>query len=101
MKVLYSTGTVVQFDGNHYYNNAIQSTYRRYLVLGDEVNVICHMKKGDRGSNDMIDEKHVSFTFVRKVNTFKIQEKVWNDVTNANEVFNYKYIGFMRTTKNR
>lgn len=71
MKVLYSTGTVVQFDGKHYYNNAIQSTYRRYLVLGDEVNVICHMKKVDKGSNDLVDENHVTFTFVDKVNTFK------------------------------
>lgn len=70
MKVIYSTGTVVQFDGKHYYNNAVQSTYKRYLVLGDEVNVICHVKEVDKGSNDMIDEGHVSFTFVNKVNSF-------------------------------
>lgn len=46
MKVLYSTQSVVEYDGQHYYDNQIQATYKRYLILGDEITVLGYKKTG-------------------------------------------------------
>lgn len=69
MKVLYSTQSVVEFDGCHYYNNAIKATYPRYFVLGDEITVLTHMIAVDKPKSDMIDDNAVRFVFIPKLNS--------------------------------
>ena len=71
MNIIFSTQSVVEYDGNSYYSNAVQATYRRYLCLGDKITIICFKKDVAKASNDLIDEGAVTFSFVKKINTFK------------------------------
>ena len=82
MKVIYSTGSVVQYDGHHYYNSAVQATYKRYLTLGDKIVVICYKEDVETPSGDKIDEDNISFVFVNKINTVK---KFFSDLRTRNE----------------
>ena len=70
MKVLYSTQSVVEYDGQHYYSNPVQATYKRYLTLGEDITVISYLKKTDKPKSDLVDDGAVKFTFAKKVNTF-------------------------------
>lgn len=69
MKVLYSTQAIVQFDGKNYFSNAVQSTYPRYTVLGDEIICLAHIKKVAIGTEDMIDKDAIKFVHVDKINS--------------------------------
>lgn len=69
MKVLYSTQAVVQFDGKHYYSNAVQSTYPRYKVLGDHLVCLAYIKHVDSGTEDKVDEGALEFVEIAKINT--------------------------------
>ena len=71
MKVLYSTQSVVEFDGHHFYSNAINATYPRYLTLGEKLTVLCHYKKCDIPQSDMIPDNVIRFVFINKLNTLK------------------------------
>lgn len=71
MKVLYSTQSVVEFDGKHYYNNAVNATYPRYLALGDEITVLTHSKKVNKPQSNMIADNAVRFVFIPKINSLK------------------------------
>ena len=71
MKVLYSTQSVVEYDGCHYYNNAVNATYPRYLALGDEVTVLTHMKTVDTPQSNLIEDGAVRFVFIPKINNLK------------------------------
>jgi len=71
MKVLYSTQSVVEFDGHHYYSNPVQATYKRYLTLGEDITVLSYMKHVEKPQSDHVDEGAVKFVFVKKVNTLK------------------------------
>lgn len=70
MKVLYSTQSVVEYDGQHYYSNPVQATYKRYLTLGENINVFCYLKNTRQPKSDLVDDGAVKFTFAKKVNTF-------------------------------
>lgn len=69
MRVIYSTQAVVQFDGNHFYSNAVQSTYPRYKALGDHLVCLAHIKHVEKGTEDKVDEGALEFVEVAKVNT--------------------------------
>ena len=69
MRVIYSTQAVIQFDGVHYYSNAVQSTYQRYKVLGDTIVCLAQIKKVDKGTEDKIDDNELKFIEIGKVNT--------------------------------
>ena len=71
MKVLYSTMSVVEYDGSHYYNNPIKATYPRYLPLGDDITVICFLKNTKQAKQDLIEDGVLKFRFVRKTNSLK------------------------------
>jgi len=71
MRVLYSTQSVVEYDGQHYYSNAVKATYPRYLLLGDEVTVLCHLKQVKEPQSDIIEDGAVSFSFIPKTNNLK------------------------------
>jgi len=71
MKVLFSTQSIVEYDGVHYYSNPIQATYKRYLTLGDRITVLCHVKKVEISHSDMIDDDAVEFCFINKINSLK------------------------------
>ena len=71
MKVVYSSQTTVEFDGEYYYSNAIRSTYGRYLTLGDEISVICYVKKVERPTHDRVEYEHLSFIPIIKKNSLK------------------------------
>lgn len=71
MKVLYSTQSVVEYDGQHYYSNPVKATYPRYLPLGDEVTVLCHVKNVVTPQSDMIEDGAVKFSFIPKINKLK------------------------------
>ena len=71
MKVLYSTQSIVEYDGVHYYSNPIQATYKRYLTLGNRITVLCHAKKVEISHSDMIDDDAVKFCFIKKINSLK------------------------------
>lgn len=71
MKVLYSTQSTVEFDGKHYYSNPIQAAYKKYLVLGDEITVLCHEKMVRDSHSDCIDDAAVRFCFIKKINSLK------------------------------
>ena len=68
MKVLYSSQAVVEYDGKHYYNNAIQSSYKRYVRQGDDLTIVCHLKEVETPSQNMIDDNQANFIFVKKTN---------------------------------
>lgn len=69
MRVLYSTQSVVEFDGQHYYSNPVQATYKRYLTLGDDITVFSYLKKTDKPKSDFVDDGAVRFSFAKKVNS--------------------------------
>ena len=69
MRVLYSTQSVVEFDGQHYYSNPVQATYKRYLTLGDDITVFSYLKKTDKPKSDFVDDGAVRSSFAKKVNS--------------------------------
>lgn len=71
MKVLYSSQTTVQFDGECYYSNAIRSTYERYLTLGDQIIVLCHTKKVGKPTHDRVQDERLTIVPVIKQNSLK------------------------------
>jgi glycosyltransferase involved in cell wall biosynthesis len=71
MKVLYSTQSVVEYDGQHFYSNPVQATYKRYLTLGKEITVFCYFKNVVQAKSDLVDEGAVNFVFSKKVNSLK------------------------------
>ena len=71
MKVLYSTPSVVEYDGRHYYSSPVQVTFKRYLTLGEEVTVLSYIKRTNKPKNDLVDDGAVNFVFAKKVNTLK------------------------------
>lgn len=82
MKVLYSTQSVVEYDGRHYYSNPVQATYRRYLTLGEDITVFSYKKKVEQPKNDLVNDGAVQFEFAKKVNTLSAVlrgENAWND----------------------
>lgn len=79
MKVLFSSQYTVEFDGKYYYNNGLESTYRRYLILGDELTIIARVKRVEHSTASRIDDSAFKFVFIHKINTLssmltKIQE---------------------------
>lgn len=82
MKVLYSTQSVVEYDGQHYYSNPVQATYKRYLILGDEITVFGYKKLVDKPKSDLVDDGAVKFVFAKKVNSLSAMLRrysAWND----------------------
>ena len=71
MKVLYSTPSVVEYDGRHYYSSPVQVTFKRYLTLGEDVTVLSYIKRTNKPKNDLVDDGAVNFVFAKKVNTLK------------------------------
>lgn len=71
MKILYSTQSVVEYDGQHYYSNSVQATYKRYLALGEDITVLSYMKRVEKPKSDLVDEGAVKFVFVKKINNLK------------------------------
>ena len=71
MKVIYSSQTTVQFDGDYYYSNAIRSTYERYLTLGDEIVVLCHVKEVEKPTHDRLQDNRLTIVPVKKQNSLK------------------------------
>ena len=71
MKVLYYTQSVVEYDGQHYYSNPVKATYPRYIPLGEDVTVLCHVKRVEIPQSDMIEDGAVKFTFIPKINNLK------------------------------
>ena len=70
MKVLYSTQSVVLYDGTHYASNPIKLMYPRYLPLGEDIVVLSYMKKVSRCSNAVLDDE-VRVVTAKKVNSLK------------------------------
>jgi len=82
VKVLYSTQSVVEYDGQHFYSNPVQATYKRYLTLGEGITVLSFLKKTKQPKSDLVDEGAVDFAFAKKVNSlgsFLRRESGWND----------------------
>lgn len=71
MKILFSTQSVVEYDGKHYYSNPVLAAYHRYKMLGDEMSVICFEKKVDVAKSNQIDDGLIKFYFVKKINSIK------------------------------
>ena len=71
MKVLYSTQAVVEFDGTYYYSNSVNSTYKRYLSLGDEIIVMSYLKRVSSSKHDRIESDAIKFVFIEKENSLK------------------------------
>ena len=69
MKVLYSTQSVIEYDGKHYYNNAVKATYPRYLTLGNEITVLTHVENVITPRSEMIEDDVVKFVFIDKINS--------------------------------
>lgn len=70
MKVLYSTQSVVLYDGTHYASNPIKLMYPRYLPLGEDIVVLSYMKKVSRCGNAVLDDE-VKVVTAQKVNSLK------------------------------
>lgn len=82
MKVLYSTQSVVRYDGTHYSSTPIKSMYPRYLPLGEDIVVLSYMKKISRCRNDILDDE-VRVVTAQKVNSLKgmlLGERKENDI---------------------
>ena len=82
MTVLYSTQSVVEYDGQHYYSNPVQATYKRYLALGEDMIVFSYLKKTDKPKSDLVDDGVFRFSFAKKVNSLGSllrREAAWND----------------------
>jgi glycosyltransferase involved in cell wall biosynthesis len=82
MKVLYSTQSVVEFDGQHYFSNPVQAAYRRYLTLGEEITVFSYLKVVKQPKSTKVDDGAVKFFFAKKINTFTAilrHDSEWND----------------------
>lgn len=74
MRILISTQSTVEFDGYHYYGNSVAAMWNRYHNLSDECTLICHLKKVQKSSQDIIDGK-VKLLFINKINTIKAYVK--------------------------
>lgn len=71
MKVLYSTMSVVEYDGLHYYNNPIKATYKRYYPLGTDITVMCFINKVSVAKQDIIEDSNLHFVFVEKTSSLR------------------------------
>lgn len=71
MKVLFSTMSVVEYDGRHYYNNPIKATYPRYLLLGEDMTVICFLKEVKTARQDMIEDGTLKLRFLKRINSIR------------------------------
>lgn len=71
MNILYSTQAVVEFDGLHYYSNAVEATYRRYCSDDDVIHIICYCKSVDTPTQNKVDDGRITFVFVNKINSIK------------------------------
>lgn len=69
MKVIYSTQSTVECCNGSYYNNSVNSTYKRYLVLGEDMTVICHSKNTKHPTSDEILDDRIHFAFIKKINS--------------------------------
>ncbi len=63
--------STVQYDGTYYYSNPIQSEYKRYLVLGNDITIFCHLKKVKKATHDRVDQNALKFVFAEKINSVK------------------------------
>lgn len=70
MKLLISTQSTIEYDGNHYYGNSVKAVFNRYKYLSDDITFICHVKRVTTPTNDIIGE-NINFVFIKKVNTIK------------------------------
>lgn len=68
MRVLFSTQGTAEFDGCHYYHNGVQSLYKRYLQLGNDITTIITGKESEAPTNIMIDEC-VKMILLKRINT--------------------------------
>ena len=66
MKVLFSAMNTIEYDGQYYYNNAIPDMYRRYLILGDDITLLCHAKKVDKAKSQKIDPQAIKIIIIPK-----------------------------------
>lgn len=71
VRILFSTQSVVEYDGKHYYSNPVLAAYRRYKVLGDEIVVLCFEKIVDVAKSNQIEDGSIKFFFVKKINSVK------------------------------
>lgn len=80
MKVLYSTQSPAEYDGNYYYHTGAQTNYKRYLPLGEDMTILLERKLVEKPKMTKIDD-NVKLTFVERTNTLKslLREKAKND----------------------
>lgn len=70
MKLLISTQSTIEYDGNKYYGNSVKAVFNRYKYLSDDITFICHVKRVKTPTNDVIGE-NINFVFIKKINTIK------------------------------
>lgn len=70
MKLLISTQSTVQFDGENYYGNSVRAMWNRYRKFGDECTLICHKKNVKVPSQDKLDSS-INLVFIHRINTIK------------------------------
>lgn len=78
MKILFSTQSTVQYDGAFYYSNPIQAEYKRYLVLGEDITVFCHINRVKKATHDKVDHDVLKFVFAEKVNSLNALLKCYS-----------------------
>lgn len=71
MKVLFSAMNTIEYDGQFYYNNAIPDMYRRYLILGDDITLICHYKEVEHPKSQKINPEEIKIIALKKRSTIK------------------------------
>ena len=69
MKVLISTQSTIEYDGQHYYGNSVNAAWKRYNSFGD-ITIICHVKNVKNASEDKLTD-NLNFVFIKKINTVK------------------------------
>lgn len=70
MKILISTQSTVQFDGQFYYGNSVRAMWNRYHNFGDECRLICHKKGVLKPSQDKLGDD-INLIFIQKINSVK------------------------------
>ena len=67
MKLLISTQSTIEYDGQHYYGNSVNAAWKRYNGFGD-ITIICHVKIVKKASQDKLAE-NINLVFIKRINS--------------------------------
>jgi len=61
----------LEYDGQYYHSDTIPVMYKRYIILGDEMTLLCHSKKVSESKRPILNISNLKILPLKKRNSFK------------------------------